>query len=60
VKTGLSDDLNIEVLEGLKEGDDVITGPYRVFKTLKEGDKVKVKKELKGKEKGTEVKVEVS
>ena len=60
VKTDLSDDLNIEILEGVKEGDDVITGPYRVFKTLKEGDRVKVKRELKGKEKGTKVKVEAS
>lgn len=47
VKTGLSDDLNIEIVEGLKENENVITGPYRVFKTLKEGDKVKATSSLK-------------
>ena len=33
---------NIEILSGLKEGDEVISGPYFVVsKQLKEGDKVK-------------------
>jgi HlyD family secretion protein len=42
VKTGISDYENIEILEGLKEGDEVISGPYFVVsKQLKEGDKVK-------------------
>jgi HlyD family secretion protein len=42
IKTGLSDFQNIEVLEGLKEGDEIISGPYFVVsKELKEGDKVK-------------------
>ncbi len=42
VKTGISDYENIEVLEGLKEGDEVISGPYFVVsKELKEGDLVK-------------------
>jgi len=41
VKTGISDYENIEILEGLKEGDEVIAGPYFVVsKELKEGDKV--------------------
>ena len=49
VKTDIQDINNIEITSGLKEGDEVITGPYDVVsKTLKEGDKVKVvdKKEL--------------
>ncbi len=49
VKTDIQDINNIEITEGLKEGDEVITGPYDVVsKSLKEGDKVKVvdKKEL--------------
>jgi HlyD family secretion protein len=49
VKTDIQDINNIEVTEGLKEGDQVITGPYDVVsKTLKVGKKVKVvdKKEL--------------
>jgi len=43
VKTGIQDLNYIQVTEGLKEADEVITGPYAtVSKTLKEGDKVKV------------------
>ena len=42
VKTGISDYENIEILEGLKEGEEVISGPYFIVsKQLKEGDKVK-------------------
>jgi len=43
VKTGIQDINYIEITDGLKEGDEVITGPYEVVsKTLKNGDKVKV------------------
>ena len=43
VKTDIQDINYIEITDGLKEGDQVITGPYDVVsKTLKEGDKVKV------------------
>jgi HlyD family secretion protein len=43
VKTGIQDINYIEITDGLKEGDDVITGPYDVVsKTLNSGDKVKV------------------
>ena len=43
VKTGIQDINYIEIIDGLKEGDEVITGPYdAVSKTLKEKDKVKV------------------
>lgn len=46
VKTGIQDNQNIEILEGLKPGDQVIVGPYStVSKTLKVGDKVFVKSE---------------
>jgi HlyD family secretion protein len=42
VKTDIQDINNIEVTEGLKEGDEVITGPYELIsKKLKEKDKVK-------------------
>lgn len=42
VKTGIQDNTYIEITEGLKEGDEVITGPYRaVSKNLKNGDVVK-------------------
>ncbi len=42
VKTGIQDNNYIQIIEGLKEGQEVITAPYRaVSKKLKEGDKVK-------------------
>ena len=31
----------VEIISGLSEGQEVITGPSRVLKTLKAGDKVK-------------------
>lgn len=44
VKTGIQDDTNIEIVSGLKEGDEIITGPYNIVsKTLKPGDAVEVK-----------------
>lgn len=55
VKTGISDFDHIEILSGLKEGQQVISGPFKaVSKTLKAKEKVIVKtaeeiaKELKG------------
>lgn len=46
VKTGIQDDTNIEIISGINEGDEVITGPYTlVTKTLKNGDKVTLEKE---------------
>jgi HlyD family secretion protein len=54
VKTGIQDNMYIEILSGLKEGDDIITAPYSlVSKTLNNGDKVKKvdKKDLFDKEK---------
>lgn len=49
VKTGIQDINYIEITSGLKDGEEVVTGPYGlVSKTLKENDEVKVvdKKEL--------------
>ncbi|TFV97871.1 efflux RND transporter periplasmic adaptor subunit [Algoriphagus kandeliae] len=49
IKTGISDYQNIEVLEGLKEGDEVISGPYFIVsKELKDGDKIEVTKAPEG------------
>lgn len=43
VRTDIQDINYIEIVEGLREGDEVITGPYEaISKTLKSGDKVKV------------------
>ena len=41
VKTGISDYDNIEILSGLSEGDEVVSGPFFVVsKRLKTGDLV--------------------
>jgi HlyD family secretion protein len=51
VKTGIQDDTKIEILSGLKEGDEVIIGPYNVVsKTLKTGDKIETNKAAKKEE----------
>lgn len=45
VKTGISDYDNIEILEGLKDSVEVVTGPFLVVsKRLKDGDKIQVAK----------------
>ena len=44
ITTGIQDDSSIEIISGLKEGDEVITGPYSmVSKSLKQQDMIKVK-----------------
>lgn len=41
VKTGIQDNMYIQILEGLEDGQEIIVGPYRaVSKKLKDGDKV--------------------
>lgn len=48
IETGIQDDSNIEIIGGLKEGEEVITGPYNVVtKTLKTGDKVMLESDKK-------------
>lgn len=43
VKTGISDDTYIEIVEGLKGDEEVITGPYRaISKDLVDGSKISV------------------
>ncbi len=42
VKTGIQDNIAIEITEGIKEGDEVVNGPYNaVAKMLKDGMQVK-------------------
>lgn len=49
IKLGLAGELDIEVENGLKDGESVISGPFRTLRTLKEGDKVKEMSEEKKK-----------
>jgi HlyD family secretion protein len=48
VKTGIQSESHIEILEGLKEGDEVVVGSYRaISKTLENGSPVTVNNEKK-------------
>src|SRR6185369_307835 len=42
VETGISGTTDIEVVKGLKDGDEVVTGSYKVLRTIKPGTSVKV------------------
>ena len=51
VKTGIQDDTNIEIISGLKSGEEIIIGPYTtVSKDLVSNDKVRVETEKDKKE----------
>ncbi len=40
VTTGISDETHVEIASGLAAGEQVVTGPYRVLRDLKDGDAV--------------------
>ena len=42
VKTGITGSTDIEVLEGLNKDDQIVTGSYKVLRTLKNGASVKI------------------
>jgi HlyD family secretion protein len=42
VDTGITGTTDVEVMSGLKDGDQIITGSYQVIRTLKNNTKVKV------------------
>jgi len=42
VTTGVTGTTDIEVVDGLKEGDEIITGSYKVLRTLRPGSSVKI------------------
>jgi len=44
IETGISDGRFIEIIEGLEEGQEVITGPYKALRTLQDDDEVKPNK----------------
>jgi HlyD family secretion protein len=48
VEVGISDDNYYEVKSGVNEGDEVVTGPFKILsRTLKDGDPVKIKNSQK-------------
>jgi HlyD family secretion protein len=42
IEIGIAGERHFEVLEGVKEGDLIITGPFEVIRTLLDGERVKV------------------
>jgi HlyD family secretion protein len=42
VTTGISGTTDIEVTQGLKQGDEIVTGSYKVLRTLRNGASVKI------------------
>ncbi len=51
IKTGIADQQNIEITEGLAENDEIVTGSYKTLRTIEDGAKVKVTKEIVKEEK---------
>ncbi len=49
VKKGIMGEMEIEIVEGLKEGEEIIVGPFKVLRTLQDGDPVVKTEEKKGK-----------
>lgn len=47
LKTGLLGETNLEVVEGLKGGETIITGPFKALRNLKPGDPVREEKQEK-------------
>jgi len=47
LKTGLMGELNVEVLDGLKGGETIITGPFKTLRDLKGGEEVHLEKKKK-------------
>jgi HlyD family secretion protein len=48
IQTGLSGELLIEARSGVKESDQIVTGPFKVLRALKDGEKVIVEKKKPG------------
>jgi HlyD family secretion protein len=53
VTTGITGRTDIEVLDGLKEGDEVITGSYKILRNLRPGSSVKIDNSAPKKEEET-------
>ncbi|MGC2194026.1 MAG: efflux RND transporter periplasmic adaptor subunit [Terriglobales bacterium] len=50
VETGVTGTTDIEVLSGLKEGDEIVTGSYKVLRTMKPGTSIKIDNSVAKKE----------
>jgi HlyD family secretion protein len=52
VETGIAGELMIEVVQGPKVGQEIVTGPFKVLRQIKEGDKILIEKEGDKKKEG--------
>ena len=50
VQTGVAGTTDIEVLNGLKDGDEIVTGSYKVLRTMRPGSRVKIDNSVPKKE----------
>jgi len=53
VTTGITGTSDIEVVSGLKEGDEIITGSYKILRIIRSGSSVKVDNSVPKKEEET-------
>ena len=53
MQTGIAGATDIEVLKGLQQGDEIITGSYKVLRTLRTGASVKIDNSAPKKEEET-------
>jgi len=53
VTTGITGTSDIEVVSGLKEGDEIITGSYKILRTIRSGSSVKIDNSVPKKEEET-------
>ena len=47
ITTGLAGDANVEVVRGLSDGQEIVTGPFRALRELKDGAKIRKQEEEK-------------
>jgi HlyD family secretion protein len=47
IKTGITGESEIEVLDNLKEGEEIVSGSFQTLRTLKEGAAIKIDKSAK-------------
>ena len=48
VKTGISSDTRLQILSGIEEGSEIVTGSYKALRELEDGDFVKPRSGKKG------------
>jgi HlyD family secretion protein len=48
VQTGLTGETSIEIVSGVKPGDEIVIGPFKALREIKDGEKIKVEKEETG------------